>query len=91
MKPATCGLRLVTVVQSRSRVLFSYLLKNTEKALRSTVVVAYPVYTVLLNMSAKVEALWIDNGHAPKGLLPVFHTQDELEEEKGAKNEETLM
>lgn len=54
---------------------------KTETTLQSTAVLAYPVQTIFLNVSNSRRQWLIDNKHALVGLLLVYSSQEQPEEE----------
>lgn len=63
---------------------------KTSMALRSTLLAAYPVQQILLNVSSRRGQQLIGNDHTLVGFLQVYCTQEELEEEECAKDEDIL-
>lgn len=60
---------------------------GTVTKLNSSVLVPYPVHSILINTSARRRKMWIGNGHTLARFLLAGFTQEQLEGEESAEDE----
>lgn len=78
-------------IGSRSRGLFSYILKNTVTTLKGTALMAYPIHANILSFSVRLKQWSIDDGRTLAKILPIFCNEKHLRcEGSGGDDDESV-